>query len=496
MKICLIFYSLVIKTTIEYNVHLGIAYIASALTKEGHNVDVYDCPAMKMSNDELLEHLKQEKYDAVGLSTYYHNADVVLEIAKYIKTLNNKTFTFIGGYMPTQSYENMANFFSYIDCMIIGEGEKISIKLMENLKNGDWKNTRGIAYLDQNGVNYTGAPEPINDLDLLPYPYRVANKKNKYNIFSVLTSRGCRGNCSYCSLHKMIEASKCQRLRKRSPKNVVDEIKELVNNHNATTIVFADDNFAFRTMNDKIWFEEFSFLIKNQNIHVKFICEMRADDVVLGEKYLNNFKEIGLESVFIGIENFVQEHLNFYSKNITVETNIKSLRILESLHINYSFGFMLFNPIIKLSDIQENCKMLKEILDNNQYLFATRLLSSSVVVAYPGTAIEEYINANNLQTDNECGYKIKNSKAALCKSAIDIWKEKIEKYFFLSQDLSDIKNKNKWAIEILKLDVDLLYRISSLISENKVDSLQDIVPIINEQHIQLIKINKKYISYL
>ncbi|HBB29550.1 MAG TPA: hypothetical protein DC000_09970, partial [Clostridiales bacterium] len=70
------------------------------------------------------------------------------------------------------------------------------------------------------------------------------------------------------------------------------------------------------------------------------------------------------------------------------------------------------------------------------------------------------------------------------------------KYFFLSQDLSDIKNKNKWAIEILKLDVDLLYRISSLISENKVDSLQDIVPIINEQHIQLIKINKKYISYL
>ena len=482
--------------TIEYNVHLGIAYIASSLMNNGYSVDVYDCPAMNISEIELLEQLQKERYDAVGFSTYYHNADDVLNIAKYIKSLNEKTFIFIGGYMPTQFYENMTDYFSYIDCMVIGEGEKISVELMCNLKNGYWQNTKGIAHLTENGIKYTGVYEPVNNLDMLPFPHRVIHKKNKYNIYTILTSRGCYGNCSYCSLHKMIEATKCKRLRKRSPKNVVDEIKQLVNNQNATTIVFADDNFSFRTENDRIWFDEFSQLLGEYDIHVKFICEMRADDVIRGEEYLKKFIEIGLESVFIGIESFVQEHLKFYRKNITVDTNIKSLRILESLKIYYSFGFMLFNPIITIDDIQKNCIILKEILENHEYLFATRLLSSSAVMAYHGTDIEEYVVSNGLQANNECGYEIIDEKSALCKRAIDVWKEKIEKYFFLSQNLSDVKNKNSWALDILKLDVDLLYRISSLINENKIISLQDANPIINEQHKQLIKLNKKYTSYL
>jgi len=460
------------------------------LIQNGFMVDVYDCPFMNISYEQLLEYLKNNKYDAVGLSTYYFNSNDVLRISEYIKSLNDQIFVFIGGYLPTQYYEKMDRYFSFIDCMVIGEGELTSLRLLRNFKNGKWKNSKGIAYLDENKIRYTGNCDPVNHLDILPFPYRVPRAK-EFPIATVLTSRGCYGNCNYCSIQQMIKASNCKRLRKRSPENVIDEIKQLEDNENKKTILFADDNFSLRSKNDKIWFDNFSQLIIKHNIDVDFFCEIRADDIVYCEEYIEKFKKIGLKSIFIGIENFVQKHLDFYNKNITVETNLKALQTLESLQIAYSFGFMLFNPIITIKDIFDNIIVLEQIYKNNKYLFPDRLISNSAAIAYPGTSFEDFIVKNDLQLNKEEGYRIIDEKAFLCKKAANIWGKLAQRYFSLAANINDVSIRQKWSLEILKLDIQFLYHISNLINENKIVSIPEITPIINEQHGYLVTLKNK-----
>ncbi len=55
-------------------------------------------------------------------------------------------------------------------------------------------------------------------------------------------------------------------------------------------------------------------------------------------------KKAGLDSVILATDNFSQPVLDRYKKLTTVEQNIESVRILESLDIDVYLGLILFDP--------------------------------------------------------------------------------------------------------------------------------------------------------
>ncbi len=81
MKICLInplgfetYYEGCEYTSRSFNsIQLGVGYIAAVLEANGYQVDIYECLAQRISAKEVMEKVKSEKYDVIGLSSYYYN---------------------------------------------------------------------------------------------------------------------------------------------------------------------------------------------------------------------------------------------------------------------------------------------------------------------------------------------------------------------------------------------------------------------------------------
>jgi len=72
-------------------------------------------------------------------------------------------------------------------------------------------------------------------------------------------------------------------------------------------------------------------------------------------------KKIGLCLVYVGIESGNPTGLQVMNKRLSVEDNIRAVKILKDLEILYDFGFMLFDPSSTFESIRENINFLKEI---------------------------------------------------------------------------------------------------------------------------------------
>jgi radical SAM superfamily enzyme YgiQ (UPF0313 family) len=436
MKVCLVNPIINAKYNMEPQSHLGIAYIAATLLNAGYSVDIIDAPIENKNHDDIFKELLTGCYDAIGISCYYFNYNSCFKIIKFISINLDKPFLFIGGYLPTLAYQKMKNDLKYVDCFVVGEGELTTLTLLENYNKGKWRETLGIAYLNDDRITFTGRAKLVNNLDSLPFPIRK-RQNIKPELVDIAASRGCYGNCSFCGIREFYETCEGSRIRRRSPQNVVAEIEYLTNEYGTKVIDFVDDNFFINSKSGQKWFYEFSSLIKDKNIRVNFQCNFRANEVVENPGLIKDFIEIGLKRVFIGVESFLDKHLKFYNKLVSAKQNIEALEILDDLKINYDIGYLLYNPITTIEDIIETVHVLENIGFNTKNKHIIRPFSAAVVNSPYGTQLNDYILENNLESTSSKGYYIKEPKARLCYEVAYKWKSKTD-HFYLNRYLFDI----------------------------------------------------------
>ena len=476
MNICLLYpYDKETAGDYDSEPHLGLAYIASSLIANGHNVEIYDCMEMNLSLSDLFNILSEKTFDAIGMATFYINHAFVFRTASFLKKKNKNTFIFIGGYLPTLNYKNMHRDFDYIDCMVIGEGEITTCKIIDGINDSSWKKTKGIVYLENGKLIYTGKCEAENNLDLLSFPLRTKPYRKEMRI---ITTRGCYGKCSYCSFYSMLESCNVKRIRRRSPENVVCEIEEIIQATKANCIRINDDNFALVSQKDREWFQRFNQLIQEKNINVKFHILMRADDILRTGHLLEEFKQIGLASIFVGIESFLQKHLDFYNKRIKVEENLKALAVLDDLNIAYEIGFLLYNPITTIDDILQTVRIIKDTELNKKNKNILRPISVSSVIAYHGTDLYEYTHKNNIFSKNRRGYIIQDEKAEACLEVMTYWSQKydpiIEKRNLYTKAVQAENNSVIHEIKLINfklfyLDIDFLEEVAKIIAQHNIE---------------------------
>ena len=125
--------------------------------------------------------------------------------------------------------------------------------MLENLGKENYSNILGLSFRLAKHVRVNSLRPFIKNLDELPFP-----KRNKYkefgNHFTMVTSRGCYGNCSFCSVRAFYSCDK-QLFRQRSADNIVDEIEDLTSKYDAKVISFMDDNFIGPGISGKEWLE-------------------------------------------------------------------------------------------------------------------------------------------------------------------------------------------------------------------------------------------------
>jgi len=389
-----------------------------------------------------------------------------------------------------------------INCCFIGEGEKSIIELFKAFLNGEeWRNIEGLAYVSNDKVIVNKIKEPIIDLDLLPFPKRI-KLNNKCKTLALLTSRGCYGDCSFCSEKQFNYLNNTTNMRFRTAKNVVNEIEYLIKTYNPKFISISDSNFLEGSKKRGIWLNEFITLMEERNLKINLRANTRANDIIANKDILIRLKEVGLSSVFIGIESFVQRQLDLYNKKITVEQNIQSIKILKDLDFQIEIGFIILEPFVNLEEVKENIQILKSLevfdkLDSDQEFFSL----ACKLFAVNGTRIYDYMDEKGVLYFNELGYKFLNSNVGKYNDLINIWCDYISEfkgYKFLIDKARMLnlpeyeKDMLNWYRDIMKFDIDIMEELISFVNVDKVVADK----YLNEKYSILLNINAKYETIL
>ena len=159
----------------------------------------------------------------------------------------------------------------------------------------------------------------MKDLEHLPLPNRKAIDFQPYletwkthhgkSSMTINTQRGCPYTCKWCST-----AVYGLSYRRRPAKQVVDEIKMLIEDYNPDALWFVDDVF---TVSHK-WIGEFhSEMTKNQ-ISIPFEIITRAERI--NDEVLKQLKEIGCFRIWIGAESGSQKVIDDMDRRVNVDT--------------------------------------------------------------------------------------------------------------------------------------------------------------------------------
>ncbi len=382
VDVCLIGY--------EEGENLGLRYIAAFLEKNGVKValEPYD-PGTKA---ELLQQIRETRPRIVGFSLIFQRMlPDFTELISYLREHGVTAHFTIGGHFPTVEYAAALAAVPGLDSVVRGEGELTLLELFQKIDRPDsWPGIKGLAFR-LNGNILGNPPRPlIPDLDILPFPKRnhETQRQRGLGMSTLLASRGCYYNCTFCSIRQFYGESPGPIRRSRSPGNVVSEMTELFHSKGSRIFIFEDDDFLTRNRVQRRWIKEFTREVKAAGIadQIVFRVSCRVDDVE--EELVADLMDIGLMCLYLGIESGNPEGLKVYNKHYTLEDIHKTLDILIKLGIPYEFGFMILNPYATIDTVKQDIAFLKEINEHKQAVFQfTRTMP------YSGTPIARRLKA-------------------------------------------------------------------------------------------------------
>jgi radical SAM superfamily enzyme YgiQ (UPF0313 family) len=155
---------------------------------------------------------------------------------------------------------------------------------------------------------------PLSNLDDLPFPDKdLFYDRLPYlqEAYTVMTGRGCPHRCTYCCNDYLNKLYHGKYLRRRSVKNVIEELRQATAKYSIKYIFFDDSTFTY----DKDWLAEFSEEY-NKFIGLPCFCWVYPTDV--DEGLIKLLLKLRCKAVEMGVESLdshVRENIfgRFYS---------------------------------------------------------------------------------------------------------------------------------------------------------------------------------------
>jgi radical SAM superfamily enzyme YgiQ (UPF0313 family) len=322
-------------------------------------------------------------------------------------------FTIGGHYASFEPAELLARI-PGLDSVVRFEGEATLVNLLTCLAAGtDWRSLPGIAFRRADGdVIVAPLARTVEDLDSLPWPDRTSINYEGHPMptASVLGSRGCPWDCSFCSIRPFYEDQGGPLRRLRSPRGVVDEMLDLYRHRGVPIFLFQDDDFLAGGRKAKEWAMEIADLIV-QSGHagdIAFKISCRSDEI--REDVMQRLMAGGLTHVYMGVESGDEEGLLNMSKRITPETHLKAARILKQLGLSFDFGFMMVDPYSTFRSIRQNVAFLEQFIGDGW-----TVAPFCRMLPYAGTPIKRRLEAEGrlLGTHFEPDYRFLDPKLDL-----------------------------------------------------------------------------------
>ncbi len=280
---------------------LGLQYLAAVLEREGVETEVWDQSMRAFGGVDLERALASGDYLLAGFYCSFTMDGVVTDTVRRLRAAGIETPVVVGGPGTTQAAPFLD---AGVDFVVRGEGDRTIVDILEHLRGGRaLSELRGVT-TRQGGRDITHAPQPlIPDLDSIPFPQRTREEvlgSYDYHLLSVrlpyvtmISSRGCPYRCGFCTSGNFWE----NRLRTRSPGNVVQEIDLCERLYGARFVSFKDDVFGF----ERRWLDEFCDLMIARGSRVKWSTIMHTSSLrhlEIAEK----MARAGCTSIVLGVQ--------------------------------------------------------------------------------------------------------------------------------------------------------------------------------------------------
>jgi len=335
---------------------LGLWYISNALKQKGHQVTIIDMGL----GDQISK--GADVYGVTGTSAQ------VLQIKNIADQLRQEQgLKVIGGPHATLCPSEMLDI--GFDTVVQHEGEEVICDVVESRTVGIVKAAR------------------ITNIDHL-FPNRTQQKRYYYNIdgrpaVTMITSRGCPGNCAFCS--KEVVGN---RYISRSTDSVMSEVDSIILD-GYQAILFFDDTIMLNRSRLEALCDE----IRARDILWR--CFARSDQVdpmIMTKMYQSGCREIG-----IGIESGSQQILDNIHKHETVEQHKRCISLAHEAGLRIKAMLIVGLPGESWDTIRETDQFLEETKPNS--------LDISILMVYPGTAIYNNPNEYDIKFGEPTYYK-------------------------------------------------------------------------------------------
>jgi len=356
---------------------LGLAYIAAHLRQKIKDVDIEIIE--KKSEKQILNEIKGFSPDIIGITSVSKIYYLAKSIAKKIRKIFPKVQLVIGGIHITTSPNSFDK--SPFDIAVVGEGEITFTELIKSYKDS-FKNidkVKGLLIRKNGKFLFTGRRKlPMPAFDLLNMDYYLTPKLCESGLkikLSLITSRGCPYNCSFCNSANIWE----RRVRFHTPHYVVKMIKKYIEEYKVDIIDIYDDLFSL----DTVRLREIIILMKQERLLGKVNFEIQERTNLFSEEKAELLKELGVTAIAFGIETASPKILNYLKgDNITVKDHQKAIDLAKKYRFNINAYFMVGNPYETKEDLGRTYNFIKKNNLIGSIFFQT--------VPFPGTKIWDY----------------------------------------------------------------------------------------------------------
>ena len=296
--------------------------------------------------DEIREEIEKFEPDLIGLTCMFSMTHKSLKkVSEIIKEIRNIPVA-VGGVHTSNSIWNentrkqLVEDLDKIDLFFLFEAE-LSFSEFINSINGQFKNYESFKQLlirDKNqsiffssrerpegeALNIIPDHESMNSSELSSYGKVgnfnfLINKKDR--ITTILSNRGCRASCTFCSVRNF----NGKKIRTRSIQSIIDELLFLRDNQNIKHVMWLDDDLLY---NKARTIELFNQMVK-QDVGITWDASNGVISASVTDEIMSAAQESGCLGVVIGMESGNPKILKEIRKPGTVEIFLRASEVLK-----------------------------------------------------------------------------------------------------------------------------------------------------------------------
>jgi radical SAM superfamily enzyme YgiQ (UPF0313 family) len=394
-------FRIVIPAYPAFNIYSSVAQITTALGPvcvasavkglEGWDVEVIDENNMRLYGPRTkagADHAFLQEHrpaDVVGLyGGLTSTIPRLYEIAKFYKSRG--VVMVAGGQHFVES--NAAECIKAgVDYVILGEAEEAIKELLAAAAAGhDAHGVKGIAYMKDGRVIFTGTRAPLTDFDKLPLPDFSLVRYADIKLYPVGRIRGCGMDCEFCTVKG--------KPRCASPERLLETIQVLVETRDARHFFIVDDLFGQQREETIRFCTMLRDYQRAMRLRLDLFVQIRLDKATDGELLLA-MRQAGVNTIAIGFESPIRDELEAMKKHVRPEDMIALARSYHKagflVHGMFIFGYPLKEGSGFSMSAGQRIKIYKKFIRQAQIDTIQVLLP----VPLPGTEFRDRLNKQN-----------------------------------------------------------------------------------------------------